>query len=143
MSLYLILVFHVIFPLIITIFKTIVFQCKKPKELPLEKTLEDPEKKYKFYQFSRNEYSGEYNMCFEEIQKYKSEDISNRASIANRIMSLYLNGLFSELEISIPFKEQKELKDKISKNQLESNLFDNVEKMIKNQLELIYRRTSL
>lgn len=143
MSLYLILFFHVLFPLIITVFKSIFLAFKKQKEIPLDQALEDLEKRYKFYVFAKNEFSGEYNMCFEEIQKYKIEDISNRGAVANRILNLYLSGIFSELEISVPFKEQKELKEKISKNQLETNLFDNVEKIIKNQLQLIYRRTSL
>jgi hypothetical protein len=118
------------FVLIITIIKFMIglFQ-KKASWDACERVLKNPDARKLFMEFSKSEYSAENNMCYEDIQEYKEEtDQVNKKKLASNIFATYLNGSHSTLEINIPSRECRVVKEKLDTGMAPQTLFMDIER---------------
>ena len=117
---------------------------KRYPEVTLDHILENPEAKFHFYQYTKNEFSGEYNMCLEEISAYKMQpNFDEKMMMAQRIMDLYLNGYASELEIATKRSTRQALVTAFRANSFDNKLFDSVEMEILRHMQDVLKRFKL
>lgn len=117
------------FALIVTIFKAIV-DCFAKKHAPnvIVDTLNDSLAREFFTEFVKNEWASENIVCYDDIQKYKSETKENKKQSAQNIFNLYLNGASSQLEVNVPRSENDKVKQKLeSGEELKDDLFEGIE----------------
>lgn len=130
------LMIDVIFPLIITIIELIKDIKKKNTNtelldsLLLEKEFEDL-----FIEFCFHEFSLENLICYKEIQKYRKTKSDPLA-----IYYKFLNFDNSIMEINCNRRVCNEVYEKIKRNEIDENLFVDVERELRNNLYDNYRR---
>jgi hypothetical protein len=127
-------------PLILTMISFILRKFSKPKKT-IQGILENQEERDLFYQFCASEYSQENILCFEKIEKFKREkDAAKKKDLALEIKGFHLNSSDSILEVNVNWKTVQRLNQKISANEFEVNLFDEVQKEIEALLGDTYTR---
>jgi hypothetical protein len=127
-------------PLILTMISFILGKFSKPKKT-IQGILENQEERDLFYQFCASEYSQENILCFEKIEKFKREkDAAKKKDLALEIKGFHLNSSDSILEVNVNWKTVQRLNQKISANEFEVNLFDEVQKEIEALLGDTYTR---
>lgn len=124
------LIIDVLFPLIITIIRFFFTLCdKKEKEGSLEAILQDPTMEAMFIKFCEDEFTIENVLCFQDIQNFKKGK-SNPLEIYLK----YLNGSNSVMEINIPRKTCQKVFVKLSRSEIESDLFNEIESDVRKNL---------
>eukprot|EP01080_Neovahlkampfia_damariscottae_P008649 gene8649-596_t len=92
--------------------------------------------------FSETEWSLENLLIYEDILKYEKLLPNERREFATLIYNTYMNGEASKLEVNLPGKISRELKDKIDDLdvELKSDLFDDIIYVAKDNLEDTFAR---
>lgn len=134
------LIIEVLFPLIITIIKYVYLKIKSKKgnEDELTSVLKDPETLKMFVEFSKSEFSVENITSWMDIQNFKKGKKTQEEAL--EIYFKYFNQSSSIMEVNVTRAESLKLKSFIDKNEINENIFEEIEKSVMINISDTYSR---
>ena len=132
------------FLILVTLLKRIrdLYRLKPTSEDSLKQIFNKKPFYEKFKKFTEQEWSLENLLIYEDILKYEKLSSIERRDFANLIFKTYMNGESSELEVNLPGRKCRLVKDKIDnlEVELENDLFNDIITIAKDNLADTFSR---